>query len=53
MVISLSFNNVKKEISEKFESERKEINIEFSILKTNMNNTKNQLFDHLSDSREI
>ena len=52
MVTSLSFNNSKKEINEKFESERKENNLELSILRSNINNVKNQLFDHLSDSRD-
>ena len=52
MVTSLSFNNSKKEINEKFEGERKETNLELSILRSNINNVKNQLFDHLSDSRD-
>ena len=52
MVTTLSFNNLKKEINEKFENERKEINLELSILKSNINCVKNQVFDHLSDSRD-
>ena len=52
MVTSLSFNNLKKDLIERIESEKKVINLEISILKSNVNNTKNQLFDHLSDSRD-
>ena len=52
MVTSLSFNNLKKELIERLESEKKVLNLEISILKSNVNNTKNQLFDHLSDSRD-
>ena len=52
MVTILSFNNLKKEINERFENELKAINLEFTILKSSLNNVKNQLFDHLSDSRD-
>ena len=52
MVTTLSFNNLKKEINEKIENEKKILNLEISILKSNVNNIKNQLFDHLSDSRD-
>ena len=52
MVTTLSFNNLKKEITELIENEKKGINLEISILKSTLNNTKNQLFDHLSDSRD-
>ena len=52
MVTSLSFNNLKKELIERLESEKKVLNLEISILKSNVNNIKNQLFDHLSDSRD-
>ena len=52
MVTNLSFNNLKKEINEKIENDKKIFNLEISILKSNVNNIKNQLFDHLSDSRD-
>ena len=52
VVTILSFNNLKKEINEKFESEKKIINLELSIIKSSLTNVKNQLYDHLSDSRD-
>ena len=52
MVTNISFNNLKKETNELIESEKKGISLEISIIKSTLNNVKNQLFDHLSDSRD-
>ena len=52
MITTLTFNNFKKEINEKIENEKKVINLEISIIKNTLNNVKNQLNDHLYDSRD-
>ena len=52
MVTTLTFNNLKKEILEKIEEEKKIINLEISITKSSLNGVKNQVLDHLSDSRD-
>ena len=52
MITTLTFNNHKKEINEKIENEKKLINLEISIIKNTLNNVKNQLNDHLCDSRD-
>ena len=52
MITTLTFNNLKKDISEKMENEKKQVNIEISILKNSINSLKNQFDDYINDSRD-
>ena len=52
MITTLTFNNLKKDLSEKMENEKKQVNIEISILKNSINSLKNQFDDYINDSRD-
>ena len=52
MITTLTFNNLKNELNDKIESEKKITNLDISILKNSLNALKAQITEHLDDTRD-
>ena len=52
MITTLTFNNLKNELNDKIESEKKLTNLDISILKNSLNALKAQITEHLDDTRD-
>ena len=52
MITTLTFNNLKNELNDKIESEKKLTNLDISILKNSLNSLKAQITEHLDDTRD-
>ena len=52
MITNLTFNNLKNELNDKIEGDKKITNLDISILKNSVNALKAQLSEHLDDTRD-
>ena len=52
MITTLTFNNLKNEINDKLEGDKKITNLDISILKNSINSLKAQITEHLDDTRD-
>ena len=52
MITTLTFNNLKNEINDKLEGDKKITNLDISILKNSINSLKAKLTEHLDDTRD-
>ena len=52
MITTLTFNNLKNELNDKIESDKKITNLDISILKNSINSLKTKLTEHLDDTRD-
>lgn len=52
MITTLTFNNLKNELNDKIEGDKKITSLDISILKNSINALKTQLTDHIDDTRD-
>jgi hypothetical protein len=52
MITTLTFNNLKNELNDKLEGDKKITNLDISILKNSLNALKAQITEHLDDTRD-
>lgn len=52
MITTLTFNNLKNELNDKIEGDKKITNLDISILKNSINALKAQITEHLDDTRD-